>query len=108
MTKFYLWLKQTGEGCDYTIGCGERLIPLNAHTIEDARKEALERADFYGLFGEDVEAKHGVIYEFKENVTHLIAAERKRRFEEDRDEVKEARIKELETELQTLKKPRGR
>ena len=24
----YLWLKQKGEGCDYTIGCGNRLIQL--------------------------------------------------------------------------------
>lgn len=24
----YAWFKQDGEGCDYTIGCGERLVPL--------------------------------------------------------------------------------
>ena len=27
--KYYLWMKQEGEGCDYTIGCGEHLVALN-------------------------------------------------------------------------------
>jgi cell division protein ZapA (FtsZ GTPase activity inhibitor) len=40
MTAFYLWLKQDGTGCDYTIGCGEKMTPLKAETIEEALKEA--------------------------------------------------------------------
>lgn len=27
--KYYLWMKQEGEGCDYTIGCGEHLVALD-------------------------------------------------------------------------------
>lgn len=38
--KFYLWLEQEGGGCDYTIGCGLRLIALKARTLEEARVEA--------------------------------------------------------------------
>lgn len=28
MVQKYLFMKQQGEGCDYTIGCGEKLVPL--------------------------------------------------------------------------------
>lgn len=34
---FVLYLKQKGEGCDYTIGCGSQLIELpEAKTFEEA------------------------------------------------------------------------
>lgn len=39
---YVLVIRQTG-GCDYTIGCGTKLIPLDAQDIEDAEKEV----DFY-------------------------------------------------------------
>jgi hypothetical protein len=39
--KFYLWLEQEGGGCDYTIGCGLRLIALEATTLEEAETEAI-------------------------------------------------------------------
>jgi len=35
--KFYLWMRQSGDGCDYTIGCGNTLHPLEGATIEEAR-----------------------------------------------------------------------
>jgi len=35
---YYLWLKQRGYGCDYTIGCGQVLEPLNGVTPEDGEK----------------------------------------------------------------------
>ena len=37
---FYLWMKQEGEGCDYTIGCGQKLIPLKASSSAEAVVEA--------------------------------------------------------------------
>ena len=37
---FWLWRKQQGEGCDYTIGCGEKLQPLKEKTLTKAIEEA--------------------------------------------------------------------
>lgn len=34
--KYLLYLKQNGEGCDYTIGCGETLIEIKAAYDNDA------------------------------------------------------------------------
>lgn len=38
--RFALWLKESSEGCDYTIGCGNVLLPLNAEKVEGALDEA--------------------------------------------------------------------
>ena len=38
-TKFLCYRKQSGGGCDYTIGCGERLDELKAQSFEEATKE---------------------------------------------------------------------
>lgn len=39
----YLWLKQKGGGCDYTIGCGERLFRLEFGSDEsDQAMQILE------------------------------------------------------------------
>ncbi len=38
--KFFLWLKQKGEGCDYTIGCGSKLFELKGDTPGRAVVEA--------------------------------------------------------------------
>ena len=37
---FFLWVKQEGEGCDYSIGCGQRMFQLRATTVEAAYEEA--------------------------------------------------------------------
>lgn len=39
-TKYMVILVQDGDGCDYTIGCGVKVKPLKARTVEDARAEA--------------------------------------------------------------------
>lgn len=36
---FYLYMKQKGEGCDYTIGCAQKLVRLDAETLQDAIEE---------------------------------------------------------------------
>jgi hypothetical protein len=38
---FYAHLKQTGEGCDYTIGCGHKLVLLKAKTLMEAEREIM-------------------------------------------------------------------
>lgn len=35
--KYYAWLSNGSGGCDYTVGCGERLEELKAGTMEEAR-----------------------------------------------------------------------
>lgn len=39
-TRYLLLLVQNQEGCDYTIGCGMKALPLEAQTVEGARTEA--------------------------------------------------------------------
>ncbi len=38
--KFFLFVKQHGEGCAYTIGCGATLEPLLANSLDEAKCEA--------------------------------------------------------------------
>lgn len=40
---FIAYVKQKGEGCDYTIACGETLWRLKAKTYEDAIKELKDK-----------------------------------------------------------------
>ena len=48
MSTFYLNLKQASEGCDYSIGCGQKLVCLSASTLADARAEAACKIIDYG------------------------------------------------------------
>ncbi len=45
--KFAAWLKQDGDGCDYTIGCGYRLIEFDAPTTDDAIIQIKEKITGY-------------------------------------------------------------
>jgi hypothetical protein len=37
--KYKAYLKQKGEGCDYTIGCGQTVINLKTNNLPDAISE---------------------------------------------------------------------
>jgi hypothetical protein len=39
MSKFFLVMKQEGGGCDYTIACGTKVVPLTADNLEAAKIE---------------------------------------------------------------------
>ena len=39
---FYAHVQEMGEGCDYTIGCGHRLVKLKATTREEAEREVMQ------------------------------------------------------------------
>lgn len=39
MAKYVAYLMQNGEGCDYTIGCGKKMITLESTDRESAEKE---------------------------------------------------------------------
>jgi len=36
------YLKQEGEGCDYSIGCGQKLIDLKSITLKEAMIELIQ------------------------------------------------------------------
>lgn len=40
MPKYAVVIKQNGEGCDYTIGCGMQTVELKSTTREEALREA--------------------------------------------------------------------
>lgn len=40
MKKYIAYLDQ-GQGCDYTIGCGKKVISIDAESIEDAREKLI-------------------------------------------------------------------
>jgi len=42
MKIYKAYLRQSGEGCDYTIGCGRTVIHLNADSMEDAKQKLAE------------------------------------------------------------------
>jgi len=40
--KYKAYLKQDGEGCDYTIGCGQIVVEINASNIDEAKQTLTE------------------------------------------------------------------
>ena len=40
---FIAYLEQKGEGCDYTIACGRKMIRLEGATIEEAMRELKDK-----------------------------------------------------------------
>lgn len=60
---FYLYMQQKGEGCDYTIGCAQKLIKLKS-TIPDKeglKKEVLQLFEDYGIGDDRTELKQFLI-----------------------------------------------
>lgn len=37
--RYYAYLKQVGEGCDYTIGCAQTLITIEAENDSEAKEK---------------------------------------------------------------------
>lgn len=42
MKTYKAYLAQAGEGCDYTIGCGLRVIDINAASLDEAKIKLIE------------------------------------------------------------------
>ena len=51
----YLWLKQKGEGYDYTIGCGNRLIQLKNVSGPLMKDEIDQILESYAMSGPEIE-----------------------------------------------------
>lgn len=47
--EFLVILTQHGEGCDHTIGCGTRVRSIKAVNMEDAKAQAGELVEYYGI-----------------------------------------------------------
>jgi len=66
---FYLYMEQDGEGCDYTIGCGEKLVTLKSRNKEEALRDARRVFEEYGLgTSEEVKLKGALILELSQDV----------------------------------------
>ena len=64
--EYKAYLKQSGEGCDYTIGCAQLVINIEANNIEEAKhKLSLIIIDDYGQFDE-VSLSSAELYEVNE------------------------------------------
>ena len=63
-TKYVAYLTQKGEGCDYTIGCGILLIPIDATNMDEA-KDKLSEIILEEYF-DDTELKKAEIFEINQ------------------------------------------
>jgi hypothetical protein len=101
--KFYLWMRQSGDGCDYTIGCGQRLVKLEAETIEQARVAANGQFDYFSIGSEERRLDEAVILSFVED-----AMPRVREIERERENAKsDAETKRKREQLAKLKQELG-
>lgn len=49
MSDYVLWLKQSGQGCDYMIGCGQVVVPLEGFTGEPGTQAVVNKLEHYGF-----------------------------------------------------------
>ena len=100
MKKFIAYVKQYGEGCDYTIGCGQTLWELDAESLEQARVELEKEASDYN---DENALKSITLYEVShsedmpvqewENREKLRVEEAKKRAEETAERIEFERLK---------------
>lgn len=100
MAKFLLHLFQ-GNGCDYTISCGETIYEFEANSGDEIKRQVKERIEYYGRD----EIATVTLYELTDNKSQLDIAQL---FAEDDDAEarREREKKELEERrlLEELKK----
>lgn len=100
--KYYLFLNQGDEGCDYTIGCGQRLIRLNATSIKEARTEVNEKLESYGIGSEERMVDEAMILSLVEDVQDLVQEHVERKhaeWEKYEKASKRAMLEKLKKEL---------
>jgi hypothetical protein len=99
---FYLWMEQRGEGCDYTIGCGQKLLKLKGDSIEAAREDAKRQFDYHGVYDER-SLKSAVILSFAEDALELA-----RDFEKAKEQVRaDYELARKREQLEKLKRELG-
>lgn len=99
--KFKLYLKQSGEGCDYMIGCGSKMINLRSTSreaaLEEAKNEIAERTHSECEIGE------AILLEAFEDISHLSQEV----IDEKAAERQEAKMAEKRRQLEKLKAELG-
>lgn len=102
--KYYAYLKQKGEGCDYTIGCAQTLITFDAKNDEEAKAELAKRIT------EEYQGEYSLskVILFKEPIDFNLSEvnELAKKSKEDKKKKME-HIKDLE-EFERLKKKLGK
>lgn len=107
MTHYLLVLKQSG-GCDYTIGCGVKVLDIYADDLEDAQQQTEETIAARGGYGNrETRIDSAVLYKVEKSSIHDLNGVRARRKAER--EAEEAREKEEaeKAELERLKAKYG-
>ena len=100
MTGIYkLFMKQSGEGCDYTIACGEKLVDLDALNMEEAEIEAKKVLESYGINQDEVSLDKAEIMEISKS-TFIDLSKIEKETEQEEANMKEAEDKQ---ELARLK-----
>lgn len=102
--KYYAYLKQKGEGCDYTIGCGQLLTTLEAKSDDDAREKlaSLVKEEYQGEF------ELSSVLLFKEPISfNLKDVYDKSKASKEEETTKRQHIKDMD-EFEKLKKKLGK
>lgn len=91
MPQYALFAKQSGEGCDYTIGCAQTLILLKGTNINDLDDEIREVVADHAFGQEERELEEFALVEVIRDLNVEDFME-----EDEVDEEKEARRREYE------------
>ena len=94
---FYVWMKQAGEGCGYSIGCGERLVPVEGETVQEATNEAHRVFEYHG-FGshEECQPQECKLMQEVADLMPEVVKHVDRHQEAKHNEEKAAKLKQLE------------
>ncbi|MEX3983812.1 hypothetical protein AB4Y45_33040 [Paraburkholderia sp. EG287A] len=66
---FLAHIKQDGEGCDYTLACGETTVKLKAATMADAQEEVRQMLTNTYTFKDERRLQTATIYEVSDTFT---------------------------------------
>jgi len=102
---YCLYMRQEGEGCDYTIGCAQKLVYLKANDIRNACQESMKIMSEYGVWytNSDHKLAEACIVEVIED---LMVAVHQREADEERAERAEE-LSDKRAQLERLKKELG-
>jgi CRISPR/Cas system CSM-associated protein Csm2 small subunit len=105
--KYFLYVIQDAEGCDYSIACGECLIELNALNKNDAEKEVMKKIE-ESFFHEDSMLRSATLYEVQ-NLVELNMDDVYKNIKNKKLKEKAKILKEKEEkEFERLKKKLGK
>jgi hypothetical protein len=93
---FYLWVVQKGEGCDYTIGCGEAVHHLRSVTIDDIEREVKRIIQDCGYDSEYRRCERATLLTSEKDLTYLLHEAEKASADLRAEEVKAGKLEQLE------------